>query len=206
MSILTEIDGLDEAESYFKAVPAQAKKAASLAINEVIARQGLKLVRDEMYSQVNFPKGYLKGDRLSPVRFATASNLEGVIRARKRATSLARFAGAGTPIGSGGKTGVTVSVRNGKSTFLRQAWLVRLKRGASLSEDQYNIGLAVRVKQGDRINNKFSKHKSWLVPGRVALLYGPSVDQVFKDVAEDNGQQILGILSTEFFRQLERLL
>lgn len=205
MTVTTELEGLDDAVLYFESAPKIAARAARLAINDTISRKGLKVIQNEMLDQVNFPKGYLKGDRLGVVQYASESNLEGVIRARKRATSLARFASAGTPIGSQARQGVRVAVRNGGSAFLRNAWLVRLRKGASLTEDQYNVGLAVRVQPGDKIAGKYSAHQSWLVPGSVALLYGPSVDQVFSDVAEDTGPEILDLVATEFFRQFERL-
>ncbi len=205
MTIHSEFEGLGDALQYFKTFPQQASRAAALAINQTLQRQGLKLIQHDMYEQVGFPRGYLNGDRLGVSQLASAGNLEGVIRARKRATSLARFAQPGTPVGSKAQTGITVRVRNGNSTYLRGAWLVRLKKGASKTEDNFNIGLAVRVKQGDRIAGKSSEHRSWLVPGRVALLYGPSVDQVFRDVAEDTGPEILKMVSTEFLRQLNRL-
>lgn len=208
MTVISEFEGLDDAGDYFKRVPDRSKKAARLAINRTVSREGMKLVQDEMYDDVNFPKGYLKGDRLFVSRYATESNLEGVILGRKRATSLARFASAGTPIGSGyggGKsTGVTVQVNRGKTTRIANAWLVRLKRGTSKTEDQFNIGLAVRLKPGEKLN-KTTAHRAWLVPNVVALLYGPSVDQVFKDVAEETGPQMLTLVAKEFFRQFDRL-
>lgn len=205
MNIISEFEGLKEMELYFKQLPDAAARSASLAINQVLQRQGMKAIQAAVLHQVAFPKGYLSGDRLGVSQFAKPGNLEGIVRARKRATSMARFAQPGTPIGSRANTGVTVRVRNGRSTYLRNAWLVRLKKGASLTEDNYNIGLAVAVKPGDRIAGKSSAHKSWLVPGRVALLYGPSVDQVFNTVAEDTGPEILNLVADEFLRQFNRL-
>lgn len=205
MTITTELEGLQDVEAYFKNVPHVAKRAARLAINDTISRKGMKVIQNEMLDQVAFPSGYLKGDRLGVARYASESNLEGVIRARGRATSLARFA-SGAPLGAGrrGST-VKVMVRKGAATYLRSAWLVKLNKGASLTEDHYNVGLAVRIKPGDNVVGKFSAHQSWLVPGTVALLYGPSVDQVFRDVAEDTAPEILDLVATEFFRQFERL-
>lgn len=205
MALITELEGLAEAALYFKTFPDQAAKAAQLAINDTLRRGGMKLIQNEMYDQINFPRGYLKGDRLQISQYASQRNLEGVVLARKRATSLARFAAAGTPIGSKGSTGITVRVRKGDSTYIRNAWLVRLKGGASLTEDNYNVGLALRVKPGERIAGKRSEHKAWLIPGRVALLYGPSVNQVFGSVAEDVAKPVLDMVSKEFMRQLERL-
>lgn len=205
MTIVSEFEGLGDLGDYFKSFPARTRRAARLAINQVVKREGLKAIREEMLDQVNFPKNYLTGDRLGISQYATETNLEAVVKARKRATSLARFASPGTPIGSRRGSGVTVRVSRGGSQYLKSAWLVRLRRGASLTEDNYNVGLAVRVQPGDKILGKHSAHSSWLVPGHVALLYGPSVEQVFRDVAETEGPQILKLVGDEFFRQFDRL-
>jgi len=141
MTVESTFTGLDGVGDYFRAFPDRTRRAARLAINRVIAREGMKEVQDEMYAQVAFPKGYLKGDRLAVSKYATESNLEGVILARKRATSLARFAAPGTPLGSRKGSSVTVQVKRGSRTVLRNAWLVRLRRGASMSEDNFNVSL-----------------------------------------------------------------
>lgn len=204
-TITSSFEGLDEMREYITAFPNRTRRAARLAINTTINRKGMKLVQDAMYDDIAFPKNYLKGDRLFVNQLATEGNLVGSILGRKRATSLARFAAPGTPIGSQARAGVRVMVSRGASVRLANAWLVRLRRGASLSEDNFNVGLAVRVQPGETVYGKKSSHSSWLVPGQVALLYGPSVNQVFKDVAEENGQQVLDLVSDEFFRQFERL-
>lgn len=206
MTISSTFEGMDGLQDYFKVFPDRTKRALRLAINRTITREGMKLITEEMYDQVNFPRNYLKGNRLFVKQYAKESNLEGVILGRKRATSLARFASPGTPIGSRpGGSGVTVAVKRGSGVRMANAWLVRLRAGASLSEDQFNIGLAVRLKPGESLSGKYSTHKSWLIPGVVALLYGPSVNQVFDDVAESQGAEILDIAGTEFFRQFDRI-
>jgi hypothetical protein len=202
VTTLVEIEGLSDAALYFKTVPEISAKAASLAINQTLQRGGLNLARKTIEEEIAFPKGYLTGDRLAPKKFAKPNNLEGSIVARKRATSLARFA-QGQPLN---KPGISVRVgRDAGTTVLRGAWLVRLRQGASLTQDQYNVGLAVRVKPGDKLRNKKMEHKSWLVPGRVALLYGPSVDQVFRQVADEISMPVADLVAAEFFRQFERL-
>jgi hypothetical protein len=199
MTTTVESIGLSDAAAFFKALAEVSNKSASIAINQVMGRNGMALIRQRIEDQIAFPKGYLSGDRLGIAKYAKPNDLEGIVRARKRATSLARFA-SGQPLG---KVGITVRVGNGGATALRAAWLVRLKRGASLSEDNYNVGLAVRIKPGDTISNKMSDHKSWLVPGKVALLYGPSVDQVFRGVADEVALPIADLVAAEFFRQLD---
>lgn len=208
MTIITEFEGLGDLELYFRSLPDLSKRAMRLAINTTVGRAGLKYLTEEMYSQVAFPAGYLKGDRLGVTRYATENNLEAVITGRKRATSLARFAAPGTPLGSRRGGGVTVTVRRGKTKTFTTGWLVRLRRGKSLTEDNYNVGLAVRVKQGDSIIGKHSAHQAWLNPQHtVALLYGPSVDQVFAGVIGNHrsAQHVLDMVAKEFIRQFDRL-
>lgn len=194
--------GLRELEQYFKRAPEAATAAARMAINDTVTRQGMQLIRKDMMEQVAFPMGYLSGDRLFVAKRATNNNLEAVILGRKRATSLARFSTGPTVLN--GKGGVQVRVKTGRTTYLKRAFLVRLRAGASISEDKYNVGLALRLAPGERLN-KNTPHRSWLVPGKVALLYGPSVDQVFGDVADTVVEPIGDMVTTEFFRQFARL-
>lgn len=197
MTTYVEAVGIRDALGVFKAFPEVADKTAAIAINQVMSRSGMQMIKGSIESQIAFPKGYLSGDRLKIKQYAKPGNPEGIIFARKRATSLARFA-QGQPIG---KPGITVYVGQA-SKFLKRAWLVRLKRGTSLTEDNYNVGLAVRVKPGDPIFNKKHMHIGWLVPDAVALLYAPSVDQVFRDVADELAYPIAELVDKEFWRQL----
>lgn len=207
MTTYVDMVGIDNASEYFKHLPQVTARAARLAINTVINRGGMKIIQAKMYSEVNFPKGYLSGDRLRVSKLAKEEDLEGIIVGRKRATSLARFAAPGTPLGSAPGRVVKVAVRNGSARYLRNAWLVRLKSGAkSITEDNFNIGLAVRVRPGDKLSNKKTAHQAWLNREHtVALLYGPSVDQVFREVADVTGPSVLKLVSSEFLRQFDRL-
>ena len=194
-------DDLEGLATYFRTAADAAVPAMRMAINDVATRGGMALIREEMTDQIAFPRGYLTGDRIGVTKRATNANLEAVITGRKRATSLARFTSAST---INQKGGVSVRVSRGRTTYLKQAWLVRLKKGASLDEDNYNIGLAVRLRPGEKLNKK-TVHQSWLVAGQVALLYGPSVDQVFQEVAGDVVDPISEMVQDEFFRQFARL-
>ena len=194
-------DDLEGLATYFRTAADAAVPAMRMAINDVATRGGMALIREEMTDQIAFPRGYLTGDRIGVTKRATNANLEAVITGRKRATSLARFTSART---INQKGGVSVRVSRGRTTYLKQAWLVRLKKGASLDEDNYNIGLAVRLRPGEKLNKK-TVHQSWLVAGQVALLYGPSVDQGFQEVAGDVVDPISEMVQDEFFRQFARL-
>lgn len=194
--------GLQAVEQFFERAPAAATAAARMAINDVASKSGMSLIRDQMLAQVAFPRGYLSGDRLRVGQRATNANLEAIIVGRKRATSLARFATGPTILN--GKGGVQVRVKNGRTTYFKKAWLVRLRAGASMDEDKFNVGMALRLAPGERVS-KNTEHRSWLIPGKVALLYGPSVDQVFRDVAYQVDEPIGIMVEDEFYRQFARL-
>lgn len=194
-----------DAISYFQQLPETAEKAAALAINQVAQRGALPLIRSDIMSEVAFPRDYLTADRLGITKYANPSNLEATITARHRPTSLARFA-SGQAIGSKAKIGVVVRVGNGKRRVMRNAWLVRLAQGEPGSQDGFNIGLAIRLKPGESIRNKRDNRVAWLVPNQVALLYGPSVDQVFQQVSGDVAEPVGKMVADEFLRQFTRLL
>lgn len=204
MPVYLEAEALTDLSDYFQRYPQVSVKAVRMAINDVAKGKGMTMIREAMGDQIDFPPGYLYGDRLNVSRWATDLNPEAIITARKRATSLARFA-SGTPA-STRRRGVTVRVKKGKTTYLKNAWLVRLNRGASLTEDNYNIGLAVRLGPGERLDNKSTTHRSWLIKDKVALIYGPSVNQVFLNVAQVLASPIGDMVAAEYTRQMARLL
>ena len=192
--ISIETDGIADVTRLMENFPDVTRQAAVIAVNQIARRDALTMARESIYEQIAFPKDYLTGDRLYVGRLANRTNIEATIVARQRPTSLARFA-----TGVYGRVGVTVRVGAGTGAIaLRKAWLVRLKNG--------NAGLALRVKEGETIVGKHSDHKAWLVKNKVALLYGPSVDQVFRSVSGEIAKPVGERLAIEFNRQLERLL
>lgn len=198
-------DSILDAISYFQQLPDTAGRAAVLAINQVARRGALSLIKSDIMSEVSFPKDYLTDDRLGITKLASASSLEATITARHRPTSLARFA-SGQELGSKRKLGVVVNVGVRGARVMRNAWLVRLTRGEPGSQDGFNIGLAVRVKPGESVPNKKGQQMTWLVPNQVALLYGPSVDQVFQEVSGKVVEPVSEMVVDEFLRQFTRLL
>lgn len=203
MSATIIAEGLAEAAVYFQRLPDIAAQSARMAINDTAGGKGLKILRLAIYKQIEFPAGYVNTDRLYVSKKATNADLEARVTARMRPTSLARFAPGQTPAGTRGK-GVRVSVQPGSSRTMKSAFLVRLRAGATLNDENFNIGLAVRLKPGERIFNK--RAQSGVQLGHnLYLLYGPSVDQVFREVAEDQSPEILSEVETEFLRQFARL-
>lgn len=190
-------------ESYFDGLPGITTTAARIALNDTARGPALRLARMQMNQEINFPTGYLNKERLSVDRLATDTNLEAAISGRDRATSLARFATSGAV---GKRGGVTVQVSKGNSTLLKKAFLIRLKRGRQMDGANYNVGLAIRLGPGETIQNKTMPNTASASLGNgVVLLYGPSVDQVFKGVASDIAPNVADEAATEFFRQFTRL-
>jgi hypothetical protein len=92
--------------------------------------------------------------------------------------------------------GVRVQVKPGQAKLLPKAFLVNLNNG--------NLGLAVRLKEGQSLRNK-NDGRMVKLGKNTYLLYGPSVDQVFGDVADGNSDEISRLVSNQFFRQFARL-
>ncbi len=200
MSVSIIADALNDVERYFEALPELATEAAFLAVNDS-ARDTVPAARRRIYSQVNFPKGYLTAERLGIKRKANRNVLEAVIAGRDRATSLARFAPGATRLERGQATRqIIVQVKHGKRVVLNgprstaKAFIVNLKNG--------NTGLAVRLPKGQTIQNS---EKAVRLDNNVYLLYGPSVDQVFRGVSSDLAPDITEMVSQNFFRQFARL-
>ena len=145
-----------------------------------------------MRQQVNFPASYLQGQRsrLNVTQRASKSNPEAVITGRQRPTSLARFATSTKK----SRQGVRVVVKPGRSQLIPNSFLMPLKSG---NEPGGNLGLAVRVKRGQSPRGAF---KPTRINDRLWLLYGPSVDQVFKTVREDVAPDTAARMQQEFLR------
>lgn len=192
-TILTQ--GLSDVARFFDELPDVATKAAVLAINDTTERVALPQIRNQINAEVAYPTGYLKEPRrLGISRRANPRSLEAAITARDRPTSLARFAAGQTPENTR-KGGVRVEVKKGSRRLLKKAFLVSLKNG--------NRGLAVRLKPGEQLENK--RDPAVRLADNVYLLYGPSVDQVFKGVASSKQDIISASLSKQFLRQFARL-
>jgi hypothetical protein len=207
LTVLIDVEGLAEFKRTFEIAPEIANKAARIAINQTAERKGLKLARDAMLAQIAFPTGYLNETAKSgQKRFrlsykATDTRLEAGIQATQSPTPLARFSRDRAVFARGGGRragGVRVTIKPGQSTTIKRAFLLNLRSG--------NIGLGIRLKNGETLTNTVGAKLITSGPlAGVALLYGPSVDQVFRTVAVDISPALLQELSVEFLRQFERL-
>lgn len=196
-----EVSAIKGLTDFLDAAPEVTRKAAALAMNDITGGKGLTRYKKSIRSQVAFPGGYLEeADKFGQTGFATPGRLETRISARQRATSLARFAS-----GIVGSEGVTVRVKAGRSVRLKRAFMVRLRAGSSLDDSNFNLGLAVRIKPGQTIRGKRDTSRMVRLAKDVFLLYGPSVDQVFRNVAETDTPAVLDEMGQEFYRQFVRL-
>lgn len=176
--------------------------AAARAINKVSRDSRVEIARD-ILDQINFPASYVAPaqKRLYVSQQATTGNLEGRITARTRATSLARFVQGSPRAGQG----VTLEVTPGRSRFMKRAFLMKLPAGQGNVDSKFNMGLAIRLRPGETLQNKATARR---MQKGLYLLYGPSVDQVFRardgsGVATDRAPQIVRELEREFLRLLE---
>lgn len=167
---------------------------ASRAVNSTARKYRTKSAQ-EIREQIAFPARYLTGKengKLRVARYASPDSLEAVIRGRDRATSLATFVKGSK---KHGRASPMVEVAKGHREKMNRAFLMNLRSG--------NIGLAVRLAPGERIENKRQMVK---VSNGLYLLYGPSVDQVFRQVAEEISDDAGEYLENEFHRLSEALL
>lgn len=172
---------------------------ASMALNDALAWARTQ-AKDLMLKEVDWPSSYLNpGEkRLTIAEYASPDNLRGVIKGTDRPTSLARFVRGG----NGTKNSpLSVSVGRGKpSVRLPGAFLMRLRSGNTGALG--NQGLAMRTKNGQ------APHAAWRpkqIGKNLYLLYGPSVDQVFRQVLDRDtafAEKVTVHLDAEFRRLL----
>lgn len=197
LAALTSIDEL----------PEKVTRAASMAVNATVRRAHADAGR-RMRREVAFPAGYVTGaeGRLKISGFATPVKLEAKITGRRRPTSLARFARGDAKSGGPQKGGVSVEVTPGAAVRLKRAFFIKLRAGAGTVDTKFNLGLAVRLKPGQRPRGSREGAKQ-IAPG-LWLLYGPSVQQVFLNksgtgVAGDVRPDAADFLEREFFRIMD---
>lgn len=196
MTVFIARQAIENAEQYFERAPQVSKAAARMALNKVVGGTGRTRVKKGIEAQVAFPAGYIDDRRLHMGSKATDENLRASLVGRQRPTSLARF----DPNRAAGKRGATVIVNPGQPRQIDRAFFVNLRAGDS---ELGNLGLAIRLKPGERVTGRRQQFSG---DSTLALLYGPSVDQVMLDVAAEESPVILEDVETEFFRNFTRLM
>lgn len=199
------VEGVLDAKDALRAIGDVPMKQV-MALNTTVTRfrtVGARAILDE----VAFPQQYLNpsAKRLYVAQKATRAKREGIIRARSRPTSLARFVTKRSP----GKAGVTVQVEPGRSQELPRAFMVKLRAGSAGIDTQFNLGLAIRLGKGKTMRGKRNAIR---LDSGLYLLYGPSVDQVFinatgakagQGVATRMTPDMLDFMEAEFLRLLD---
>lgn len=180
LSDLKDLEHLDE----------DIARAARIAVNYAADKARTRSVKD-IREQVAFPARYLTG-RLKVTQRAAGRSLEAVVTGRDRPTSLARFAKDRSPAGAKRRGGVNVTVSPGSATFMTGAFLLKLRGG--------NLGLAIRLKDGESIRNKKAVRK---IGAGLYLLFGPAIDQVFRTVSQDQVQITSDDMEREFLRVMD---
>ncbi len=186
---LVAVEGIPEIEDLDQ-IPAKIARYASMAINRTATSyrtRGARLMRE----QIAFPASYLfpSQGNLTVSKKAQPASLEAEISGRFRPTALSRFV-KGPKVH--GRAAPMVEVNPGNRQKLHRAFLMNLANG--------NIGLAVRLAPNERIENK---RRMVQVSAGLYLLYGPSVDQVFRSVSEDMAPEAANFLHKEFLRLAE---
>lgn len=195
------IEGLKNLDSIDK-LPSDILRSARIAVNHAATRGRTAMARDVL-SQVNLPASYVAPtkERLFVSKKAS-SDLEAVITARARPTSLARFAKQNKP--GRPAAGIRVEVQRGVTRTLPGAFLIRLKQGSALTDTKANMGLAVRTKDG----RPPPGYKPTQLGRNLWLLYGPSVAQLIYSERNRGGSatelapEIRDMLENEFYRQM----
>lgn len=191
------IEGLSEVFTDLDQLPERVQRSAQIAVNYATRRAKTAASRN-MREQIAWTASYLDG-KLS-MKLADGSELEGSIGANFRPTSLARFAKGSKKPWSLAKQLHVGAARftsgNGRMIF------VPLRAGSGpITEDNQNIGLAIRLKEGETVN---AKYRMKPFGKGLYLLYGPSSAQVLYTVAEDISPDVADWLNTEFQRQMNR--
>lgn len=213
---VVSIEGLDALQDYIAELPAQTQKAADLATIDATRfafRESSKAIRSQVRLSPEYIGNAERGGNRLTIKYDQQGDVRiGVVEGVKRAVSLSRFLTSGPVFG--GKTPARIRVKpNGRTTTTIKVtggdrseapmFAVRLSRGKSLTEDSFNVGLAVRLRPGEQAVAR----KEDLTPlsPNVYLLYGPSVNQVFYDVAPAISDSVAGNLQDSFLRQFARL-
>lgn len=200
------IEGLHHLEDMEK-LPQDIVRSARIAVNQAATRGRTDMGREAL-RQVNFPRDYVapRNKRLYVSKKAQNTDLEAIITARSRVTSLARFAQQSTPTKRGGKSQVRVEVKSGAVRTLPGAFLIRLRAGSADLDTKSNMGLAIRTRNGLAPSGAYAPKK---LGNNLWLLYGPAVSQlVYSErnnggIATDLSPEIKQRLEDEFWRQMD---
>lgn len=207
MTVDLTMRGLDDVRKMVAGIPETVDRASAFAINEAITfgqAESSRRIREQVAFSASYIGNATNPDaRLRVAKKAKLGDLEGVIAGRMRPTSLAQFQ-QGAKLGKGGFVRVKVSATGG-SKRIPGAFPIKLRRGNGVYDaENSNEGIAVRLKDG-KLPDGMNKKQMVNVSGNLYLLYGPSVDQVFRDVRFDVQGPVGEVLESAFLRNFGRL-
>lgn len=183
------VEGLDELD--LTALEPQIERRAMMAINKT-ADWARARTKEDMKRRYNFPGNYLEpsSGRLVVSKKAKMTDLEAMISARQRGTSLTRFMVRADK--AQGMGDVQVSILKGRTRTIKGAIIMKLKNG--------NTGFAIRTKDGQKPRKAYQPKQ---MRNGLWLLYGPSVDQAFRFSRDLTAKQAEVYLADEFTRLQE---
>lgn len=173
----------------------KSKKPINVALARAVnlgATKGRTIASKEIRKDIRFQAAYVN-ERLKVTKRASFNSPDAVIRGRDRNTQLIRFATTRSINKLKNRKGKT------KAQIARLRPSVKVRKGGALRKPKYfwvplknnNEGLAYRTE------GKFSTGKD-----KFEVVYGPSVEQAFKQEIPDIEPQILAIVDKEFDRQI----
>ncbi|MGH8074287.1 MAG: hypothetical protein ACREO4_09455 [Lysobacter sp.] len=203
MTVEVTFRGLDDVRKMVAGIPETVDRASAFAINEA-ARYGQAESSRRIREQVAFSARYVgsaedPNSRLRVSKRAKPGDLEAVIAGRTRPTSLAQFVQGSFKRNR--PVRVKVSATKG-AQMIPNAFPMKLRRGTGVyNPENANVGLAIRLGKDEAVRNK---RQMVQVSGSLYLLYGPSVDQVFRDVRFDVQAPVGDVLESSFLRNFAR--
>lgn len=204
MSIEIETGALRDLDKMVQRLGVDAERSARMAVNDG-ARFAVRVGAQDIADELNLTKRYITGGsapRLAVRQFASDADLEAVVTGRDRPTSLARFARSAPKFGRQRLAPTVKVAAKGSGERIKGSFFVRLKRGTQMDGENFNVGIAVRLKPGERLPGK----RTMAVPGRNGfyLLYGPSVGQAYRSSAPRTAPAVGERVGNEFMRQINR--
>ncbi len=197
LGYVVAVDGLSDLYDDFNKISDKIKARAAMAINATATKYRTVGSR-EIRELIAFPARYLdsKTDgRLRVRQRASADSLEAAIEGRFDATSLTRFVKGSV---RHGRNAPKLHVEQGKQSVIPNSFIMNLASG--------NQGLAIRLKPGETIKNKRRMVSFTKKDSNLYLLYGPSVDQLFRQVSREVAPDAAAYLEKEFIRLTENLI
>jgi hypothetical protein len=184
--------GFDKFERMLRNAGSIGDQAASMALNET-AQYARRITSAEIRKEIALRQGSISA-RIRVRRTASPNDLEAIVSAEDRATSLANYSNSPRQFGRQKRSPRVKVLSSGANQPMRGAFWIRLRGN--------NVGIAVRLKAGERVRNK---NKMSSVGRGVYLLYGPSIGQAFGSQARKMVPQISDYAETRVAHHLERL-